>query len=51
MVGQGGRRCRPPEETAYVLDPKAVYDDNFPGETFRVPDDMPGARGSAIIPP
>jgi hypothetical protein len=24
------------EETAYVLDPKAVYGDDFPGETFRV---------------
>jgi hypothetical protein len=36
MVGQGGRRRRPPEETAYVLDPKAVYGTDFPGETFRV---------------
>jgi hypothetical protein len=24
------------EETAYVLDPKAVYSEEFPGETFRV---------------
>jgi hypothetical protein len=24
------------EETAYVLDPRAVYGDDFPGETFRV---------------
>jgi hypothetical protein len=24
------------EETAHVLDPKAVYDAGFPGETFRV---------------
>jgi len=49
------------EETAYVLDPKAVYGEEFPGETFRVlkanerkkgvPDDIPGAAGSAIIPP
>jgi hypothetical protein len=24
------------EETAYVLDPKAVYGEEFPGETFGV---------------
>jgi len=36
MLGYEGRRRRPPEETAYVLDPKAVYGDDFPGETFRV---------------